>query len=123
MTKADVENVRPLFKKLLSDFEHDFYLDFIAAVDYVEERQFELSYNVWMYTYKTILTIKVQLPRENPVVDSISDLLPCATSHEQECYDLMGITFSGNSHLKRGFLVADEIADTFPLRKEEMKQS
>jgi NADH:ubiquinone oxidoreductase subunit C len=35
----------------------------------------------------------------------------------------MGITFSGNPSLRRGFLVFEEATNGFPLRKEEGKQT
>ncbi len=111
--------MRAIFAKLREDFKEDFYLDFIASVDYVEERQFEINYNVWIYSLKTILTVRFRLPREKPAIDTISDLIPSAVSHEQEAYDLMGITFSGNPSLRRGFLVSEEATNGFPLRKEE----
>jgi NADH-quinone oxidoreductase subunit C len=67
--------------------------------------------------------MKFGLPREKPVIDTISDLVPSAVNHEQEAYDLMGITFSGNPSLRRGFLVFEEATNGFPLRKEEEKQA
>jgi NADH:ubiquinone oxidoreductase subunit C len=114
--------VKAIFRKLLQAFKGDFYLDFIAAVDYVEEKQFEVNYNVWIYSLKTILTIRFRLPRKDPAIDTISDLIPSAVSHEQEAYDLMGIIFTGNQSLRRGFLVT-EPTGVFPLRKEEVKQA
>lgn len=119
LARAESKNLRAIFAKLREDFKEDFYLDFIAPVDYVEERQFEINYNVWIYSLKTILTVRFRLPREKPAIDTISDLIPSAVSHEQEAYDLMGITFSGNPSLRRGFLVSEEATNGFPLRKEE----
>jgi NADH-quinone oxidoreductase subunit C len=122
VSKAEPKKVKKIFERLLKDFKEDFYLDFIAPVDYVEEKQFEVNYSVWIYSLKTILTLKFRLPRKKPVIETISDLVPSAVNHEQEAYDLMGITFSGNSNLRRGFLVTEELAD-FPLRKDGAKQS
>jgi len=123
VAKAEPENISRIFRKLLEDFKGDLYLDFIAAVDYPEDKQFEINYSIWIYSLKTILTIKVRLSREKPKIETISDLIPSAVNHEQEVYDLMGIDFSGNPHLRRGFLVAEELKDSFPLRKDEAKQA
>lgn len=122
VAKAEPKKVKKIFEKLLKDFKEDFYLDFIAPVDYVEEKQFEVNYSIWIYSLKTVLTIKFRLPRKKPTIDTISGLVPSAVNHEQEAYDLMGITFSGNPDLRRGFLVTEELTD-FPLRKDEAKQA
>ncbi|MDQ1281441.1 MAG: rane-bound hydrogenase subunit beta [Thermoproteota archaeon] len=119
---AEPRDVKSIFRKLLEDFKNDFYLDFVAAVDYVEDKQFEVNYVVWVYSLKTILSIRFRLPKENPNLDTISDLIPSAINHEKEAYDLMGITFSGNSELKRGFFVAEGINE-FPLVKNEVKKA
>lgn len=115
--------MKSIFKKLLKDFSEDFYLDFVTAVDYPEDKQFEINYGIWIYSLKTVLTIRFRLPRENPQIETLSDLVPSAVNHEQEVYDLMGIDFKGNPSLKRGFLVTEELTNTFPLRKDEAKQA
>ena len=122
VAKSNPENLKPIIRKLLADFKEDFYLDFLAVVDYVDEKQIEVNYNFWIYSLKTLLTVKFRLPRENPSIDTISDLIPSAVNHEKEAYDLMGVTFQGNTDLARGFLVTEEAQDSFPLRKDEAKQ-
>lgn len=123
LARAEPKDLRAIFSRLQKDFKEDFYLDFIAAVDYVEDKEFEINYSIWIYSLKTTLTMRFGLPREKPVIDTISDLVPSAVNHELEAYDLMGITFSGNPSLRRGFLVFEEATNGFPLRKEEEKQA
>jgi NADH:ubiquinone oxidoreductase subunit C len=123
VARGEPKDLKPIFQKLLEDFKQDFYLDFLAVVDYPDEKQIEANYNLWIYSLKTILTVKFRLPRDNPTIDTISDLIPSAVFHEQEAYDLMGVSFSGNPDLRRGFLVAEEAQGSFPLRKEEAKQT
>lgn len=123
VAKAKPKDLKAIFRKLLDDFKEDFYLDFLAVVDYVDEKQIEVNYSLWMYSLKTILTVKFRLARAHPTIETISDLVPSAVNHEQEAYDLMGVTFSGNSSLRRGFLVAEEAQDHFPLRKDEARQA
>ncbi len=123
VAKAELKNVKLIFQKLLEDFNKDFYLDFLAVVDYPDEKQIEADYSLWIYSLKTALMIKFRLPRDRPVIETISELIPSAVYHEQEAYDLMGVTFSGNTNLKRGFLVAEEAQGNFPLRKETGKST
>ena len=118
VAEAEPKDLRSVIQKLLKDFKQDFYLDFLAVVDYPDEKQIEAGYNLWFYSLKTILTIKFRLQRDDPTIDSISDLIPSAVFHEQEAYDLMGVLFSGNPNLKRGFFVTEEAQGSFPLRKE-----
>ena len=121
IARVQPKNLRTIFDKFSRDFKEDFYLDFLVAVDYLEEKQFELNYGVWIYSLKTLLTIKTRIQRENPTIETISDVIPSAGNHEREAYDLMGIIFSGNNALRRGFLVTEEITDSFPLRKDWVK--
>jgi len=123
VARAEPKDLKPIFRKLLEDFKEDFYLDFLAVVDYPDEKQIEANYNLWFYSLKTILSVKFRLSRDNPTIDSIIDLVPSAVFHEQEAYDLMGVSFSGNSNLKRGFFVAEEAQGSFPLRKEDAKEA
>jgi len=118
VAEAKTKDLKPIFQRLLKDFNQDFYLDFLAVVDYPDEKQIEAGYNLWFYSLKTILTIKFRLQRDKPTIDTISDLIPSATFHEQEAYDLMGVIFAGNPSLKRGFFVTEEAQGSFPLRKE-----
>jgi len=116
---AKPKDSKAIFQKLLEDFKLDFYLDFLTVVDYPGEKQVEANYGLWFYSQQTLLTIKFRLPRNKPEIETISDLIPSAVFHEQEAYDLMGVTFSGNPNLKRGFFVTEPAEGDFPLRKEE----
>ncbi len=64
------------------------------------------------------LTIKIQVPKSNPKIASITDLISGATFAELEATDLLGIVFEGNS-LPGHFLLAENWPDgVFPLRKD-----
>ncbi len=63
-----------------------------------------------------IIAFKVKIPRDNPVLPSISKLIPGANWHERETYDLFGITFEGHPALTRIFLPKD--FPGYPLRKD-----
>lgn len=53
--------------------------------------------------------------RENPVLDSVSDIWKTANFHEREVYDLLGIKFAKHPDLRRLFL---DKSWGFPLRKD-----
>jgi len=62
------------------------------------------------------LTLKVLLPRDNPVVPSVERVWRAADWHEREAYDLFGIIFEGHHNLKRILLPEDW--EGHPLRKD-----
>ena len=53
--------------------------------------------------------------RENPQIDSVSDIWQTAEFHEREVYDLLGIKFKNHPDLRRLFL---DNSWGFPLRKD-----
>ena len=55
---------------------------------------YELLYH--FRSMDTIITIQTNLPKDNPEIASIIDLLPGGNFHEKEVTDLLGIVFTGN---------------------------
>ena len=68
-------------------------------------------------TSSVFLTIKAEVPKENPKIASLIDLIPGAAFHELEVADLFGVIFEGNP--SRGhFVLADNWPEgVYPLRK------
>ncbi|HOQ25301.1 MAG TPA: NADH-quinone oxidoreductase subunit C, partial [Methanomassiliicoccaceae archaeon] len=58
----------------------------------------------------------VDLPHDEPVVDSVTPLWGGANWHERETYDMFGIIFKGHPNLKR--LLLPEDYKFFPMRKD-----
>jgi NADH-quinone oxidoreductase subunit C len=93
------------------DFDN---LSVITGIDYVD--RFEIIYNFLSYKKKQNLVLKVILPRENPVVESLSSLWKVADWLERETYDLVGIKFKNHPNLKR--ILLPEGWQGHPLRKD-----
>jgi formate hydrogenlyase subunit 5 len=71
-----------------------------------------------MRTSQGYLTLKVEVPKENPKIATITDLLPGATFAELEGTDLMGIIYEGNP-LQGHFLLSENWPEgIYPLRKD-----
>lgn len=64
------------------------------------------------------LTIKNRVPKENPRIETITDLLPGAAFYEREVFDLLGVMFEGHPNLERLLLPDDWPKGTYPLRKD-----
>ena len=98
------------------------YFSFITAVDPVkisiygvdQKEKFLLRYR--LSSLKDSVTLKLEIPRDNPVVDSVSSIWSGANWHEREVYDLFGITFKGHPDLRRILLPEDW--QGHPLRKD-----
>lgn len=62
------------------------------------------------------IRIKVPVPAEAPVVDSVAEIFPTANWHEREVWDLFGVEFAGHPDLRR-ILLPDDF-EGHPLRKD-----
>ncbi len=78
---------------------------------------FELLYHLFGPD-RIILTLVVEVPRENPVTPTLSDLLPPAAVYERQIHDLFGIRFAGHPNLKKIILNEDWPEGEYPLRKD-----
>jgi formate hydrogenlyase subunit 5 len=65
-----------------------------------------------------LITIKTEVPREEPRIKTISDLLPGAAFHEMEVADLLGVVFVGHPSPGRLVLPDNWPDGVFPLRKD-----
>ncbi len=89
--------------RCLKDTER-FGMDYVAnltAVDYPPDRM-DVVYHLYSMHHKHgPIALRVQLPRANPVVDSMTPLWRGAEFQEREVYDLYGVTFTGHPDLRR----------------------
>ena len=92
------------------------YLSNVTGVDYHPEDRMEAVYHFFRSTGGSDLELKVQLPRENPVVPSLVNIYPGAELQEREAYDLLGIQYEGHPDLRRVLLWDGFIGH--PLRKD-----
>ena len=91
------------------------YLMCLSGVD-LGKNLLGVVYNLSSMTHHHKITIKVEVPAENPVVPTVSEIWPTANWHEREAFDLFGIRFSGHPDLRRILLPEDW--DGHPLRKD-----
>lgn len=115
------EDIRKIFESLVEKSGHEgFYLSTIVGTDLKEENKIRLDYYIVMLPEEETVVVRAHLPRENPVVDSIIDIVPGALAGECETYDLLGVVFRGNPFLKRSFFVPTEVSEKeiYPLRRD-----
>jgi NADH-quinone oxidoreductase subunit C len=93
------------------------YLSDITAVDhYPNEPRFEVVYHLLSLQNAERLRLKVRAEGENPRVDSLVAVYPCANAFEREVFDLFGIQFTGHPYLRR--ILMPEDWEGYPLRKD-----
>jgi len=100
------------------------YFDMLSCVTGVdngpEENSMELVYNLYSIPYDIHLAIKVIVPRQKPMVESLVAIWKTADWQEREVYDMYGIDFLGHPDLRRILMPADW--EGFPLRKDYKEQ-
>ena len=95
----------------------------IIATDLPDEGVIELIYIVNNIETNEDATVRIRVPRDNPVVPSVSDIYPGFRRREMEARDLMGVQFEGlemppeDLGLKH-FLLPHDRDDIPPLRKD-----
>jgi NADH:ubiquinone oxidoreductase subunit C len=109
------EKLVNLASELKSNQETQFdYLINHTAVDY--PTHIMLVYHLDSTKYRHLLVVKVKIEdRENPVVDSLSEIYPASEFFEREVFDLFGVRYNNHPNLKRLFM---EDGYGFPLRKD-----
>jgi NADH-quinone oxidoreductase subunit C len=109
------DKMHALMQKLKSDANLAFdYLVCESGVDYPAFIQ--VVYHLDSTSHQHFLVVKTNTEnRETPALDTVSDIWPTAEFHENEIFDLLGITFNNHPQLRRFFL-----DDTWghPLRKD-----
>ncbi len=119
--EIDKENVRKVFESLLDHLgDTGFYLAVITGTDYPDKNMIRLDYYVITHPDKEVYVFRTWLPRDDPRIPSLIDILPAALSGECETYDLLGVFFEGNPYLRRGFFVPPDVYEKgiYPLRKD-----
>lgn len=100
------------------------YFDMLSCItgidNGVQANTMEVVYNLYSIPFNTHLMLKVILPRENPVIDSVTAIWRTADWHEREAFDMLGIKFTGHPDLRRILMPADWAG--FPLRKDYAHQ-
>ena len=108
--------LKELAEKLRYNEQTEFdYMFCLTCVDYPEHM--EMVYHLRSTTkgHEMVLKCKIE-SRENPEVDTLSDIWRTAEYHEREVYDLFGVKFKDHPDLRR--ILLDDDWEGYPLRKD-----
>jgi NADH-quinone oxidoreductase subunit C len=113
---VEPENIVDICRYLKEEL-HFIYLNDIFGIDrFTSEDRFEVVYNLISLRDREKLFLKVRLPEEEPVMDSMTDVWQSASWMEREVYDMFGIKFNNHPDFRRIFMPEDY--NYYPLRKE-----
>lgn len=65
------------------------------------KERFDIVYHLYSFPQKHRVRLKVRVPEEDPVVDSVTSVWRAANWFEREAYDLFGISFNGHPDMRR----------------------
>ncbi|MET1129084.1 MAG: NADH-quinone oxidoreductase subunit C [Thermoproteota archaeon] len=104
--------------KTLMGLGYDYLLS-ISGVDLPKEDKIKVVYHFTRSSDpRSLVALEVHLPRSNPVVDSIHDIVPAAYYQEREEHEMLGIEFRGHPDKRHLLLPEDWPEGTYPLRKD-----
>jgi NADH-quinone oxidoreductase subunit C len=87
-----------------------------SGVDYKEQGYIEVVYHLFSYLHRHAIVLKVRTPRDNAVIPTVEGVWKAANWLEREIYDLLGVTFTNHSDLRRLLMPEDWVG--YPLRKD-----
>ncbi len=104
--------------------DEELYFDMLSCLTGIdngeEANTMEVAYNLYSIPFEHALMLKVELPREKAVIQSVAEIWKTANWHEREAFDLLGIHFEGHPDLRRILLPTDW--EGHPLRKDYQHQ-
>jgi NADH-quinone oxidoreductase subunit C len=94
------------------------FLSDLTGVDLGVDKnpRFQVIYHLYSISTHKRLRLKVNLPPDNPTVESVTPVWKTADWFEREAFDLFGITFINHPNLTR-ILLPDQF-EGYPLRKD-----
>lgn len=91
--------------------------DFLFCLTCIDwKTHFTMVYHFTSTTHRHTIVVKSKLDRNNPEIETISDIWRTAEFHEREAYDLFGVKFLNHPDLRRLFMTDDWVG--WPLRKD-----
>ncbi|MCD6236727.1 MAG: NADH-quinone oxidoreductase subunit C [Thermoplasmata archaeon] len=117
--KAEKESLHDMVKHLKNyDYPH---LAVVSGNDL--GKTIELIYHFTVYYgnpfHEILINMSVELPKEKPVIPTITDIIPGALVTEREKQEMLGVKIEGIPDSRRIFLPDDFPEDVYPWRKDE----
>ncbi|MCW3113571.1 MAG: dehydrogenase (ubiquinone) 30 kDa subunit [Segetibacter sp.] len=94
-----------------------FNFDYLFCLTCIDWKTFmTVVYHMSSTIHRHTIVIKAKVDREDPKIETASDIWRTAEFHEREVYDLFGVRFVNHPDLRRLILTDD--FEGYPLRKD-----
>lgn len=114
LIKVRAEDYRSAAQELASmGFAH---LSSLTAVDHKDRLEI-IAHVFKMESRSPQVSLRADLPRQEPGISSLTGVWPTANWHEREAYDMFGIIFEGHPDLRR-ILLPENWPGGYPLLKD-----
>jgi NADH:ubiquinone oxidoreductase subunit C len=90
------------------------YLFCLTCIDW--KTHFTTVYHLTSTDHRLAIVVKAKVDRNNPQIETVSDIWKTAEFHEREVFDLFGVRFLNHPDLRRLILTDD--FEGYPLRKD-----
>lgn len=113
--QIEAKELKDFMQMLLNDDALHFdYLFSLTCVDW--KTHLSMVYHLESTNLHHAIVVKSKLDRENPEIETVSDLWATAEFHEREVYELFGVRFINHPDLRKLLLTEDW--EGYPLRKD-----
>jgi NADH-quinone oxidoreductase subunit C len=110
------EKIAAICQFLKKECGFDMLTDLAGVDNYGEDPRYEVDYLLYSLAHQCHLRLKVRLPEDDMIVESVANVWQTANWHEREAFDMFGIRFRGHPNLKR--ILMWEGYPHHPLRKD-----
>ena len=108
------ESIVPIGTYIFKDLEARFNI--ASGVD--TRSHIEILYHFSLEYINLLISLRVKLDREKPVIDSLANSFKAINWIEREMNELLGIEFRGHPEMKRLLLPDEWPAGVYPLRTD-----
>jgi NADH-quinone oxidoreductase subunit C len=118
--KASITVESDTFIDIAHSLKHDFGFTHPVsggAVDYPDEDKMQMNYYLINPESKLMLIYRVNLPRTNPKIPSLTHIWEAMSFHEREAHEMFGIEFDNHPNMIP-LLLPPDWKGGYPLRKD-----
>lgn len=88
-----------------------------GGIDFMREKLLQMVYYLMSSEKRIMLMLKVNIPRDNPVLPTLTQIWNAMSPHEREAWEMLGICFEEHPNLTH-LLLPKDWEDGYPLRKD-----
>jgi len=95
------EKLVEICRFLKTECGFDMLTDLSGVDNFGDDSRYEVDYLLYSLKHRCHLRLKIVVPEDNLVVDSVTGVWRTADWHEREAFDMFGIRFHGHPNLRR----------------------